>query len=468
MSILDGGKTRVKSVTFAEDKEEETNEQSSQSSDINIERWRDISIFSGYCAIRNVMDAIYFCVDYSDSNLMNPVHRKDYRSHSFLSSSDSGNENDHSKSFDSKKSNFQEIYTKNVTEKLLSTREYLSKLQPLTYRVEILQDIFSLLFVNHECIQESAFYEDIESGDCDDDRSRHSTVDDMHIHNMSEDSLTSPEILSPAIDQQQMFILPHDDSGTMLDGFYDEPFQDKKTTRKLVMRQNSLTQKISNQKHDRATDENTGIRNMSSDNLNDKFTDLQTENVVSETGSTFSTDSSLGLFNLGFLNNEYLVRDILNLLKDALLDLESAQFQIRGSSPEKNNSQRKKLPKDSCYEIIVSLEEPLTNIIQCSVTKETLHSKISKLRTFISEASWRFQLVCHDKIPKKPGEVLLGPVIVSMELHEEEICTDLIGPKERKKGMSLGNILCKSNTAVLLLILFIFISNLKLFFFYHA
>jgi hypothetical protein len=188
---------------------------------------------------------------------------------------------------------------------------------------------------------------------------------------------------------------------------------------------------------------------MSSDNLNDKITDLQTENIVSETGSTFSTDSSLGLFNLGFLNNEYLVRDILNLLKDALFDLETAQFQIRGSTPEKNNSQRKK-PQDSCYKIIVSLEEPLTNIIQCSVTKETLHSKVSKLRTFISEASWRFQLVCYDKIPKKPGEVLLGPVIVSMELHEEEICTDLIGPKERKKGMCQGNRLCKSNTAVLL------------------
>jgi hypothetical protein len=55
----------------------------------------------------------------------------------------------------------------------------------------------------------------------------------------------------------------------------------------------------------------------------DKITDLQTENIVSETGSTFSTDSSLGLFNLGFLNNEYLVRDILNLLKDALFDLET-------------------------------------------------------------------------------------------------------------------------------------------------
>jgi zinc finger FYVE domain-containing protein 26 len=448
LSILDGGKKRVKSVTFVEDKEEETNEQSSQSSDINIERWRDISIFSGYCAIRNVMDAIYFCVDYSDSNLMNPVHKKDYRSHSLLSCSDSGNENCHVKSFDSKKSNFQEIYTKNVTEKLLSTREYLSKLQPLTYRVEILQDIFSLLFVKHECIQESAFYEDIESDDCDDDRSRHSTVDDMHINNMSEDSLTSSETLSPAINQQQVFILPPDDPGTMLVGSYDEPFQDRKTTRKkLVARRNSFTQQISDQKLDRASDEI--IRNMSSDNLNDKITDLQTENIVSETGSTFSTDSSLGLFNLGFLNNEYLVRDILNLLKDALFDLETAQFQIRGSTPEKNNSQRKK-PQDSCYKIIVSLEEPLTNIIQCSVTKETLHSKVSKLRTFISEASWRFQLVCYDKIPKKPGEVLLGPVIVSMELHEEEICTDLIGPKERKKGMCQGNRLCKSNTAVLL------------------
>lgn len=459
MSILDGEKRKVKSVTFAEDKEEETNEQSSQSSDINIERWRDISIFSGYCAIRNVMDAIYFCVDYSDSNLMNPVHKKDYRSHSLLSSSDSGNENGHSKSFDSKKCNLQEIYTKNVTEKLLSTREYLSKLQPLTYRVEILQDIFSLLFVNHECIQESAFYEDIESEDCDDDRSRHSTADDIHIHNISEDSLTSPEILSPTIDQQQVFILPNDDAGTMLVGSYDEPFENKKTMRKLVTRRNSFTRQISNQKLDRATDEitDTHVRNMSSDNLNDKFTDLPTENVVSETGSTFSTDSSLGLFNLGFLNNEYLVRDILNLLKDALFDLESAQFQIRGSSPEKNNSQRKKLPKDSCYKIIVSLEEPLTNIIQCSVTKETLHSKVSKLRTFISEASWRFQLVCHDKIPKKPGEVLLGPVIVSMELHEEEICTDLIGPKERKRGISEENRLCKSNTPVLTL--FIFISN---------
>jgi hypothetical protein len=36
----------------------------------------------------------------------------------------------------------------------------------------------------------------------------------------------------------------------MLGGSYDEPFQDKKTTRKLVARRNSFTQQISNQKLD--------------------------------------------------------------------------------------------------------------------------------------------------------------------------------------------------------------------------
>jgi hypothetical protein len=93
------------------------------------------------------------------------------------------------------------------------------------------------------CIISSSL--DIESDDFDDDRSRHSTVDDMHINDMSEDSLTSQETLSPAINQQQVFILPDDNSGTMLGGSYDEPFQDKKTTRKLVARRNSFTQQIS-------------------------------------------------------------------------------------------------------------------------------------------------------------------------------------------------------------------------------
>ncbi|XP_076098495.1 uncharacterized protein LOC143068375 isoform X2 [Mytilus galloprovincialis] len=434
-----GTRSRVKAVTFAEDKEEKTTDkETDQSLDINIERWRDISIFSGYCAVKNVMDAVYFCIDYSDGKMTNPIQRKDYRSHSILSNSDASSVQSKTSS-EFIKSNFQNIYTKNVFEKLKSACEYLSKLQPLTYRVEIIEDIYSLLFVNHECIQESAFYEEFDSDEDfkEDDYRRNNAEENSRISTFSEDSLTSPEPASPR-NEKKVFDLTNDELKSSLAGSYDEPFMERHPKKvdkikKITSNYNGFTDSDNLQKLGK---NKTEISKRSKGMYNNRITEPTLENRACENDSTFSTDSSLGLISVGFLNNEYLVRDILDMLKDALLDLEGALFHVRGSYSEKSSSSKKSSKKQTCNKIIVSIEEPLTNIVQCSVTKESLQTRISSLRHYIHEANWKYQLVCHEKIPREPGEVLLEPIVVSMGIHEEEICTDLIGQKERKRRLS--------------------------------
>lgn len=424
-------KNKVKTVTFVETKEEHSIEESTnQPSEINIERWRDISIFSGYCAIKNVMDAIYFCVDYYDSKLTAPIKKKGYRSHSLLSNSE--NSSIQGPTNDANSINFQEVYTKNVMEKLNVSRDYLLKLQPLTYRVEILQDIYSLLFVTHECIQETAFYDDLDSEE--DDREefngRNKTHETSGQYLLSEDSLTSPEATSPAVGKDFNENKNVETEGVILNGSYDEPFmENKKQNRKsAATKQNDNDYNIKRQRT------RSEILLQSKKDKGGNRMEVG-DNFASENGSTFSTDSSFGLTSVGFLNNEYLVRDILDMLKNALVDLEGALFQVRGQSTEKNKLTRKPSSNQVCS-IDVSMEESLTDIVQCGVTKETLSTKMGLLRQYIHEANWKFQLVCHDKIPKKPGEVLLEPVTVLKETFEEEICVDLIGPKERRRKFS--------------------------------
>jgi zinc finger FYVE domain-containing protein 26 len=380
-----------KSVRFAKDKEND---------EVHIERRRDLSIYTGYCAIKNVMYAVYFCAECIHEKLVHPVQESNSLSPlEHMISSMSSNESGMSDSG----YNFQEDYSKNVTQKLQNAKRYLSKLQPLAFRMEILENIFSLLFLSHEEIQEtSAIFDPDSETEDEEERGRSETV--VSPQNLSVLSEGSTSSLSQTVDDRaQSEDMPEDVSGSFTGG-YDEPFVE-----------NVL--EVKSQKMDRSASHDKS-RSTYLERLNSLKEKLNQQKGGSENGSTISSGSTSSCRKFGFLCNEYLVRDILLLLKECLVDLSSARFQMMGKEKETSG-------KPVTTVIDTSLEEPLSRLVQSSVEKDSLQKHLSQLQQFVSEALWRFQLVCHEMIPPTPGEVLAKPLPFSLEENDEEMAFSL-------------------------------------------
>lgn len=371
--------------------------------EVHIERRRDISIYTGYCAIKNVMDAVYFCAECVHEKLVNPVQESSSmppfeQMISSMSSGDSG--------LSDSGYNFQEEYSKNVMEKLSCAKSYLSKLQPLTFRVEILENIFSLLFLSHEEIQESsAIFDSDSETEEEDDRGRSETIVGYASLNQSVLSEGSTSSLSQGMEEGRMSEEVQIEVSSSFTGGYDEPFIE-------------VVSEVKPKKLDRSASQENNRRIAYLERLNSLKEKLSQQKGGSGNGSTISTGSTSNCQKLGFLCNEYLVRDILAFLKECLVDLNSARFQVLGKEKETSGKPIKTL-------IDVSLEEPLSRLVQSSVKKDALQRHVTQLQQFVSEGQWRFQLVCHEMIPRTPGVVLAKPISFSLEENDEEIAFSL-------------------------------------------
>lgn len=378
--------------------------------EVHIERRRDISIYTGYCAIKNVMDAVYFCAECVHEKLVNPVQEPnsvtplEHMISSMMSSGESG--------ISDTGYNFQEEYSKNVTEKLNSAKLSLSKLQPLTFRTEILENIFSLLFLSHEDIQESSAIFDSDSDMEDDERRRGDTIvghASLSQSLLSEGSTSSP---SYSVDERTMSEEVIEEVSSSYTGGYDEPFVE-------------VVSEVKPKRLERSASQDKSSRSAYLERLNSLKEKLAHQKGGSGNGSTISTGSTSNCQKLGFLCNEYLVRDILLMLKECLVDVTSARFQLLGKEKET-------LGKSVKAVIDVRLEEPLSRLVQSSVDKDALQRHVTQLQQFVSEAQWRFQLVCHENIPQTPGMVLAKPISFSHEENDEEMAFSL----QQKNGLT--------------------------------
>lgn len=382
--------------------------------DLHIERHKDTSIFNGFCAIKNVMDVIHFCSEYQDTHLMKPLHVTDFPSAKHFDDCNGTESGNVIKSSVKEGETFQDIYKENVTAKLENTKVFLSKLQPLTYRVEILENIFSLLFLTHEDIQESAITIDSDSDGVEDSES--SCRDSMNGGIRT--STISEESVSPTTPNSDGKFSNHSNGyfpsvQNKVETSYDEPYidQSKVPTPRRKTEKSSSGNVIT--KNEKSVKLKTAI-----------IKDLDSSHRGSGNASTLSLDSISSSRQLGFLSNEYVVRDVLAMLKECLVDLNAAKFRILGKKNELSESKLKTVKTDVSTLIDVKLEEPLCHIVQSSVTMETLSNKIAQLSQYVHEAQWRFNLVSHENIPKKPGEVLLEPITVSRDMWNEEIDLD--------------------------------------------
>lgn len=315
--------------------------------------------------------------------------------------------------------NFQEEYSKNVTEKLNGAKVSLSRLQPLTFRTEILENIFSLLFLSHEDIQESSAIFDSDSDMEDDERRRGDTIvghASLSQSLLSEGSTSSP---SYSVDERTMSEEVIDEVSSSYTGGYDEPFVE-------------VVSEVKSKRLERSASQDRSSRSAYLERLNSLKEKLAQQKGGSGNGSTISTGSTSNCQKLGFLCNEYLVRDILLMLKECLVDLTSARFQLLGKEKET-------LGKSVKAVIDVRLEEPLSRLVQSSVDKDALQRHVTQLQQFVSEAQWRFQLVCHENIPQTPGMVLAKPISFSLEENDEEMAFSLQqknGPTKRNRKIS--------------------------------
>ena len=445
---------------------------------VSAEQEHDICIFRSYCAIRNVMDAIVFCFENSDLELMNPIRIKNVikpkqlfaavsiDTGASISSSEGDESSAQSRGRSDKSSaegtdqkpmepsqapgtTFEEMYRRRVWQRIQQSREHLRHLYPLAYRVEILENIFSLLFCRHSDILDGALMMD---GDSDYDiegESKADSTENLNTSIVSEEDAESEKVsvrdnvsMSSSVPRQTdsaIGSLGPDGKGEHSSSVeYDAPFRTPRMERSWQPKRSRIKSLES------------------SDNL-----------------KPFSQPD----YSCGFLANDYVVRDVLSMLKDALLDLSAVRFKMQGQAQEdrrqasnllkqtphsatkpssvatptrepssehqsgaKSSSSRgrpshppdklNKSAESGDADFNPALEKLLSRTVSTSVTKETTQKRIAQLTQHIHEAQWRFQLVAHEQIPRQPGCVLEEVVVVTDDdSHVACITDEWVSPK---------------------------------------
>lgn len=420
----------------------------------SLDQRKDMAIFTGYCVLKNIMDAILNCANCSDSRLTNPVRPQ--RRHKVLRQESSRSRTDSSgtikdfnlgdESVDSQKSapsqtleDVQKMYTEMITDKLEQTRSYLSKLQPLTLRVEMLENIFSLLFLTHEDIQETLTLSEYNSDEGDENKSTRN----------GSTGVTTPLILSPlkgSMELKEPLLLLNDSSVNEVTMEYDVPFEESADAVKGSVN-SGVRKKLDISKVEEAL-ENIKANISSKRSLHkESLAGDGRHSSVSENISSMSTGSSINLDTIGFIVNDYLVRDILALLKDCILDVSAAKFQIYGNKADARERYRSSKEKSSAKtsDIDLNMEEALCRLVKSSISTDTLQKRITKLEQYTSEAHWRYQLVSNENIPKYPGQVLKEIVMTTGDSSDEEVEIKGIGQstkKRRRSGKMLTILIC--------------------------
>ena len=121
-----------------EDASKENAEKGGQDSEIHPEVQRDIFLYHSYCALRNFMEAVTSSVEENGS----------------LETVGESAEEQTAKTLGPDPASQQQSYCGQVGNKLNAGKQHLAQVYPLTYRVEVLENIFSLLFGTYEDLYE--------------------------------------------------------------------------------------------------------------------------------------------------------------------------------------------------------------------------------------------------------------------------------------------------------------------------
>ena len=128
------------------------------------EQERDIAIYQAFCAIKLVMDALYLCANKKSSQLsqdesslkQSSSRKRSISSRRRLISASDKDQPEVVKSLDLPllKDKPDESFELGIKVRLHKAADFVSLIQPLNFRLEILENIFSLLFLKYEDITE--------------------------------------------------------------------------------------------------------------------------------------------------------------------------------------------------------------------------------------------------------------------------------------------------------------------------
>ena len=333
---VDGDKEKKVNETLKND-DAPTPAEKGQDPEIHPEVQRDLFLYHSYCALRNFMEAI-------TSSLEGNCRKDNFetqpeKSHVKLRG-ETGRDFDVS-------THQQPPYCTQVSNKLEAGKAHLAQVYPLTYRVEVLENIFSLLFGTYEDLYEGR----TQQNESDDLETMDEETRSLSASNRtgSWESLTSSVDLStdihgplsPLKDQDKFsspVSLPQNPDSQQKPKEVATPAGMESTSRRQLFKNDrsvsdsSLLKKL----HPVVDEEEQTVpappQGVTRHPENDSFSG----NVVSSKGSSRDAVSDDNDLKCEFVIDDEVVPDILKTLKECLMELNSAKFteHKKGTSPK--------------------------------------------------------------------------------------------------------------------------------------
>lgn len=347
-----------------------------QDAEIHPEVQRDIFLYNSYCALRNFMEAVTSSVEESCSK--EPENTPENLSSVAREGIDASSEVVHP----------QQFYCTQVVNKLEAGKAHLAQVYPLPYRVEVLENIFSLLFGTYEDLYEGRTQQN-ESDDLDTGEEETRSLSTSNRTGSWESIASSVDLsvevhgpFSPLKDQDKMT------SPTSLPSTPDSSLKHKEASKPSGLESTSRRQLF---KHKRSESDSSLLKKIHDAIVEDKPAEpaaLQDDatitrqsendsfsgNVLSSKGSSKAAISDDNDLKCEFVINDEVVPDVLKTLKECLMELNAAKF----AELRKEKSEQSFKGQDW---------------LQTSVMRSSMEQRISRLGQYINEAQWRFQLV---------------------------------------------------------------------------
>lgn len=341
----------MKSVRFADDKDVDQ---------LPLEQERDVVIYSSFLISKYFLEAILAGV--------------------FHGPKLSSEETDDSKQTEAESGQF-------LDECLTKVELGMAALYPLSYRVEILENLFSLLFLRYEDLSDGR---DLHADSGEEEGLIEDDLTNLSITSL--ESLSSPVKVAGASD---MFDLQsrHGAISRRLN-FTDGASQSKSD--KMVTELDLSTKEASlglgpissSVQHKTKVKDNRKSETQDQGNQSSEAFLLEASTGRHISSESLSQQSHLSTSQIGFLVSETVMKKLLMTLKNCLTGISKEKMALYGIS---------------AYDTVPHEKDRLLRYLNTSVALPNLAQRIASLTQYINEAWWRFQLVSESSVSVRSG-----------------------------------------------------------------
>ena len=399
-----------------------------------------LAIYNGFYCINEVLNTILFCTENLNRKFYSSLIEK-INSESTYQNTPSSAPNSlplsqsSTDTIQSKQNNTEKLqneYSKNIIEKLESVRAIINQIMPLNYRLEILENVYSLIYLSCSDLKESEEKDDEDTDEDDADKT-------SQIFSEPEDkkfSLEPYESIGNTNNNDDFEIV---DELTLANGnkIYDADFSIYGAGTNASKEQQVTNLKKNSNYSSKST---LGSYYSNGSNSSSRYNRQFSSNFGAEDDVySKSKKSKMSIYRRNasgggpFLVNDFLCRDILLLVKDLLQTFSSSLSQ-----------QKPAMAKSASSSSLLLNEETITNLnsINCSISNsKELNTRFSKLQQIVNETLWRFQIVKCDSVQIEFGHInnlsFDSQTARSVSDRQESLVFDLM--KERKRRLSTAS-----------------------------